>query len=102
MSTPELVRVSVDAGVAVLTLDNPPLNVVTLELTSRLRAALDRLAADPAARVLVVTGAGTRAMPMLTSSRAASSSSNRVRAVRMHRITPSTQTSVPSTMTTSR
>ena len=61
MSEPELVRVTVEAGVAVLTLDNPPLNVVTLELTRRLRAALDRLAADPAARVLVVTGAGTRA-----------------------------------------
>ena len=61
MSDPELVRVTVEAGVAVLTLDNPPLNLVTLELTRRLRAALDRLAADPAARVLVVTGAGPRA-----------------------------------------
>ena len=62
MSTaPPLVRVTVEAGVAVLTLDNPPLNLVTLELTRRLRTALDRLAADPAARVLVVTGAGTRA-----------------------------------------
>ena len=44
-----------------LTLDNPPLNVVTLELTRRLGAALDRLAADPEARALVVTGAGSRA-----------------------------------------
>src|SRR5262245_16790445 len=61
MSTPDLVRVTVDAGVAVLTLDNPPLNVVTLELTRRLRSALDRLAADPEARVLIVTGAGSRA-----------------------------------------
>jgi enoyl-CoA hydratase/carnithine racemase len=58
---PELVRVVVDGGVAVLTLDNPPLNLVTLELTRRLGAALERLAGDPAARVLVVTGAGTRA-----------------------------------------
>jgi enoyl-CoA hydratase/carnithine racemase len=57
----ELVRTSLDAGVAVLTLDNPPLNLVTLELTRRFHAALDRLAADPAARVLVVTGAGPRA-----------------------------------------
>ena len=61
MSEPELVRVTVEAGVAVLTLDNPPLNLVTLELTRRLRAALERLAADPEARVLVVTGAGPRA-----------------------------------------
>lgn len=58
---PALVRCTVQDGVAVLTLDNPPLNLVTLELTDRLAAALDRLAADPEVRVLVVTGAGTRA-----------------------------------------
>jgi enoyl-CoA hydratase/carnithine racemase len=57
----DLVRTAIQDGVAVLTLDNPPLNLVTLELTRRLHAALDRLAADPGARVLVVTGAGTRA-----------------------------------------
>jgi enoyl-CoA hydratase/carnithine racemase len=61
MTDPALVRVELAAGVAVLTLDNPPLNLVTLELTRRLHAALDRLAADADARVLVVTGAGTRA-----------------------------------------
>jgi enoyl-CoA hydratase len=59
--SPALVRTAVEDGVAVLTLDNPPLNLVTLELTRRLHAALERLAADPAARVLVVTGAGARA-----------------------------------------
>ena len=58
---PALIRVTVEAGVAVLTLDNPPLNLVTLELTRRLHAALDGLATDPDARVLVVTGAGSRA-----------------------------------------
>ena len=51
----------VEDGVAVVTLNNPPLNVVTLELTRQLEATLDRLAADPAARVLVLTGAGERA-----------------------------------------
>ncbi len=61
MSEPRLIHVAVEAGVAVLTLENPPLNLVTLELTRRLRAALGRLAADDAARVLVVTGAGSRA-----------------------------------------
>ena len=49
------------AGVAVLTLDNPPMNLVTLDLTRELDAALDRLARDAAVRVLVVTGAGERA-----------------------------------------
>ncbi len=51
----------IEDGVAVVTLNNPPLNVVTLELTRQLDATLDRLAADPAARVLVLTGAGERA-----------------------------------------
>lgn len=58
---PDLVRHELADGVAVLTLDNPPLNLVTLELTRRLDAALDRLAVDPACRVLILTGAGERA-----------------------------------------
>ncbi len=58
---PDLVREELADGIAVLTLDNPPLNLVTLELTRRLDAALDRLAVDPACRVLVLTGAGERA-----------------------------------------
>jgi len=56
-----LIATTVEAGVAVLTLDNPPLNLVTLELTRPLHDELERLAADPAVRVLVVTGAGGRA-----------------------------------------
>ena len=60
--TAEPVLTSVrDDGVAVLTLNNPPMNLVTLELTRQLNRRLDELAADPAARVLVVTGAGDRA-----------------------------------------
>lgn len=58
---PDLIRVDVAGGIAELTLDNPPLNLVTLELTRRLHASLGRLAADPAVRVLIVTGAGDRA-----------------------------------------
>jgi enoyl-CoA hydratase/carnithine racemase len=55
------ISVETAKAVAVLTLDNPPMNVVTLALTRALDAALDRLAADDAVRVLVVTGAGRRA-----------------------------------------
>lgn len=51
----------IENGVAVVTLNNPPLNLVTLALTAELERTLDRLAADPAARVLVLTGAGERA-----------------------------------------
>jgi enoyl-CoA hydratase len=59
--SPELVLTTVEDGVAVLTLNNPPLNLVTLGLTRLLHARLGELAADSAARVLVVTGAGIRA-----------------------------------------
>jgi enoyl-CoA hydratase len=44
-----------------LVLDNPPLNLVTGEMMDRLDAALDAVAADAAARAVVLTGAGTRA-----------------------------------------
>jgi enoyl-CoA hydratase len=48
-------------GVAVVTLNNPPMNVVTVALTALLDEALHRLAADSAVRALVLTGAGDRA-----------------------------------------
>jgi len=55
------VRCTVREGVAVLTLDNPPLNVVFRGLTEALGRLLDQLAADDGVRALVVTGAGERA-----------------------------------------
>lgn len=48
-------------GVATVTLNNPPLNLVTLELTRVLKQTLTDLAADSAVRVLVLTGSGERA-----------------------------------------
>lgn len=48
-------------GVATVTLNNPPLNLVTLELTRALSQTLDELARDNAVRILVLTGAGDRA-----------------------------------------
>jgi enoyl-CoA hydratase/carnithine racemase len=57
----EWIAVETSGGVATLTLMNPPLNLVTLGLTRELNATLDRLASDPACRVLVVAGAGGRA-----------------------------------------
>ena len=47
--------------VTLLELDNPPLNLVTAEMTRQLDAALDRVAADPDVRAVVVAGAGERA-----------------------------------------
>ena len=57
----ELLQCAIDDGVALVTLDNPPLNLVTLELTRRLNELVARLAADPAVRVMVLTGSGTKA-----------------------------------------
>ena len=48
-------------GVAKLTLDNPPLNLVTLEMTRQLIEALDELEGDASIRAVVVTGAGEEA-----------------------------------------
>lgn len=52
---------SIEGGVATVTLNNAPLNIVTLAMTDMLGETLDRLAADPQVRVLILTGAGDRA-----------------------------------------
>lgn len=57
----EWIAVEIKDGVATLTLVNPPLNLVTLGLTRELNRKLDELAADSAARILVVTGSGGKA-----------------------------------------
>jgi enoyl-CoA hydratase len=44
-----------------LVLNNPPLNLVTLELTQQLVEALEELETDESVRVVVITGAGDRA-----------------------------------------
>lgn len=48
-------------GIALVTLNNPPLNVITVALVARLTEHLDALAEDPMVQVLVLTGAGKRA-----------------------------------------
>jgi enoyl-CoA hydratase/carnithine racemase len=54
--------ISLELGtVAHLELANPPLNLVTRQLTEQLHAALTRLAASDDVRVVVVTGSGERA-----------------------------------------
>jgi len=57
----KLVQCDVTDGIAVLTLDNAPLNLVTRELTGRLDETVTALADDPEVLVLVLTGAGDRA-----------------------------------------
>ncbi|MBW3098432.1 enoyl-CoA hydratase/isomerase family protein [Pseudohoeflea coraliihabitans] len=54
-------QVEIRDGVAVMTLNNPPMNVVTLDMTREMNAAVKRLADDPQVGALVLTGAGDRA-----------------------------------------
>lgn len=57
----ESVLCAVDDGIALVTLNHPPLNLVTLGMTRELNALVARLAADPDVRVMVLTGAGSTA-----------------------------------------
>ncbi len=59
--THQPVLCSVQDGVATVTLNNPPLNLVTLDLTRRLSEVLDALAGDAGVRAVLLTGAGERA-----------------------------------------
>jgi enoyl-CoA hydratase/carnithine racemase len=52
---------AVDDGIAVVTLNNPPLNLVTLTMSRTLNDLFARLAQDPAIRVVVLTGGEAKA-----------------------------------------
>ena len=56
----EPVRTAVEDGVLVVTLDRPTANAIDVATSRALHAAFDRLATDPALRVAVLTGAGSR------------------------------------------
>jgi enoyl-CoA hydratase len=56
-----IVTERVEPGVAKLILNNPPLNLVTLELTEQLIEALGELDRDESVRAVVITGAGDKA-----------------------------------------
>ncbi len=55
------VRHEVSGGVARLTIDRPPLNILDLDTLAALDSALATLSDDSSARLLVVSGAGDRA-----------------------------------------
>lgn len=57
----EFVLYSIEDGVATVTLNNPPVNIVTLGLSRALGETLDALQADETVRAVVLTGSGTRA-----------------------------------------
>ena len=56
---PDLVRYEVKDGVAVVTIDNPPVNALAPEIWGQIDEAIKRGVADPAAQAIVFIGAGT-------------------------------------------
>jgi 3-hydroxyacyl-CoA dehydrogenase len=56
---PELVRYEIQNEVAVVTVDNPPVNALSPGVPEGIDAAIARAGEDPAARAVVLIGAGT-------------------------------------------
>lgn len=56
-----LILVSIKDKVALVTLNRPPLNILTLEMTAELRRTLHQLEVDEDVRVVVLRGSGERA-----------------------------------------
>jgi cyclohexa-1,5-dienecarbonyl-CoA hydratase len=54
-------QVSVVGGIATITMDRPPVNVLNISLMEQLTAALQELEKDPEIKLVVITGAGTKA-----------------------------------------
>lgn len=61
MSDTPLLNVEIREQVAVVTLNNPPLNLLTPDLLAQLGNTVEKLSADPQIRAMVITGAGERA-----------------------------------------
>lgn len=59
--TNRLLKVSVKDYVAVVMIDHPPLNILTLELSAEMRDTFHRLEEDEMVRVIVLRGAGEKA-----------------------------------------
>lgn len=55
------ISTTLDGAVAVVTIDNPPLNALSSPLLAELEAVIDRLDNDEEVRAMVLTGAGDRA-----------------------------------------
>lgn len=57
----DLIQMAQSDRVATLTLDNPPVNALSIKLVDRLHALLDDIERDKRIRCVVLTGAGTKA-----------------------------------------
>jgi enoyl-CoA hydratase len=56
-----LISTAKDGAVAVVTIDNPPLNALSAQLLEELEAEIERLDSDDGTRAIVLKGAGERA-----------------------------------------
>ena len=61
MSATEFVRLRVEEGIAVITLDNPPVNVLSPKVLEELETNVDKVAADSSVKGVVITAAGINA-----------------------------------------
>ena len=59
--TNKLLLVEIENHVALVTLNNPPLNILTLELSAEMRDTLHKLEEDEHVRVIVLGGSGEKA-----------------------------------------
>src|SRR3984957_18329020 len=56
---PELVKLTTQDGIAVVTIDNPPVNALSPGVPEGILASIEAANADPAVKAIVVIGAGT-------------------------------------------
>lgn len=61
MIATEFVRLRIEEGIAVITLDNPPVNVLSPKVLEDLEANVDKVVADSSVKGVVLTAAGTNA-----------------------------------------
>ena len=54
----ELVKFTVESGVAVITIDNPPVNALSTSVAEGIAAAIERAARDASISAVVLIGAG--------------------------------------------
>lgn len=59
MSEPQIARVSLEGDIAVITVNNPPVNTITAGVRAGMRAALGQVAALQAARAVLVICEGS-------------------------------------------
>ncbi|MGZ9817242.1 enoyl-CoA hydratase [Peribacillus simplex] len=57
----QLVKLEKSDNIAIVTIDNPPLNVLSNQVTNELKTTFDDLANDSEVVVVILTGAGSRA-----------------------------------------